>query len=293
MDKAHIVVIIVLYLFLSSFACAKTFGTTAWDPGLDYGIKTRDVNFTTDINLSDMGIDVLEGEWHVENGNLTSKVPGVNWFILTDEIAISKGYPLTKEYVVYGMEKLTRFTLFYGTRLTLLGGEFRHTYWEFDVENDVLNCITDESSFPSSTTVHYSGAHGLGGVTDFTIKTYIEKPWALARTQVYTEIYKNGVMIASTEWKEWMASEILSCTGGVYTEQENLKVNSIEGMKRVDVDNDDAYSSLGLLLKLMLFKPPQYEDNSYVMPLWLNLIMFKVPVFMLGIVIVLIIRGTE
>lgn len=295
-DKPTLVVIIVLYLFLSSFACAKTFDTVAWNPGLDFDIKTHDVNFTIDINLSDMGISVLEGEWHVEDGNLTSKAP-VNWFILTDEIEISKGYPITKEYVVYGMEKLTRFTLFYGSRFTLLGGSFRHSYWEFDIQNNVLNCITDVTSIPTKTTVHYSAAHDLAGVTDFVIKTYIEKPWGLARTHVLTEIHKDGVKIATAEWKEWMASEVLSCTGGVYTEQEDLKVHTIEGMKRVDVDESSAFSSLSLLFKMMLFKPPGYIDENgvfvYIMPLWLNLVMFKVPVFMLGIVILLIIRGTE
>lgn len=289
-DKPTLCVVIVLYLFLSSFACAKTYDVVAWNPGLDYDIKTHDVNFTTDVNLSDMGITVLEGEWHVEDGNLTSKAP-LNWFILTDEIAISKGYPITKEYVVYNMQKLTRFTLFYGSRFTLLGGEFRHVYWEFDIENGVLNCVTEESSFPPDVTVHYSLQHDLAGVTDFIIKTYIEKPWALARTLVMTEIYKDGVMIASVEWKEWMASEILSCTGGVYTEQEDLKVHAIEGMKRVDVDDDSIYSSLSLLLKLMLFKPPQYADGNYVVPLWLNLVLFKVPLFMLGVMILCIVRG--
>ena len=295
MDKIHIVLVIVLYLFLSSFACAKTFDTVAWNPGLDYDIKTHDVDFTTDVNLSDMDIEVLEGEWHVENGNLTSKVPGVNWFILTDEIAISKGYPITKEYTVYNMQKLTRFTLFYGSRYTLLalfGRHRQHTYWEFDVESNVLNCVNERFSWPSKTNVYYSAAHDLSG-SDVVIKTYIEKPWGIARTNVMTELYMDGAKIASAEWNEWMASEVLSCTGGVYTEQADLKVHTIEGMKRVDVDETSSFSSLGLLLKLMLFKPPAYPDGTPIMPLWLNLVFFKVPVFMLGFVILLIIRGTE
>ena len=291
MDKAHIVVVIVLYLFLSSFACAKTFGGATWNPGLDFDIKTHDVNFTSDTNLTDMNIEVLEGEWRVENGNLTSKAP-INWFILNDEISVSKGYPITKEYIVYDMQTLTRFTLFYGNRWTLfVFGGFDHTYWEFDVANGVINCKTENGVFGD--VVRYSAAHNLAGATDFTIKTYIEKPWALARTQVMTEIYKDGVKIASVEWNEFMASEVLSCTGGVYTEQENLKINLIKGMKRVGVDSQSAFSSLSLLFKIMLYKPPTYADGTPIMELWLNLVLFKVPVFMLGLVILLIIRGTE
>lgn len=295
MDKPHIVVILILYLFLSSFACAKTFDTAAWSPGLDHDIKTHDVDFTSDVNLTEMEIEVLEGEWRVENGNLTSKAP-INWFILTDEIAISKGYPITKEYQVYNMYKLTRFTLFYGERFTLLaflGRHFQHTFWEFDVENNVLNCINERTSWPSKTTVYYSAAHDLSG-SDVVIKTYIDKPWGIVRTNVMTELYVNGAKIATAEWNEWMASEVLSCTGGVYTEQVDLKIQTIEGMKKVDQDGDDgALGTLGLLLKLMLFKPPAYEDETPVMPLWLNLVFFKVPLFMLGLVILLIIRGTE
>lgn len=291
MDKAHIVVVIVLYLFLSSFACAKTFGGETWNPGLDFDIKTHDVNFTSDTNLTEMNINVLEGEWRVENGNLTSKAP-VNWFVLNDEISVSKGYPITKEYTVFDMQKLTRFTLFYGDRWTLfIFGGFDHTYWEFDVENDVINCKTENGVYGDE--VRYSAAHDLMGATDFTIKTYIEKPWALAQTQVMTEIYKDGTKIATAEWTEWMASEVLSCTGGVYTEQENLKINLIEGMKRVGVDSESAFSSLALLFKIMLYKPPTYADGTPIMELWLNLVLFKVPVFMLGIVIVLIVRGSE
>lgn len=292
MDKAHIVVMLVLYLFLSSFACAKTFGGETWNPGLDFDIQTHDVDFTTDVNLTDMGIEVLEGEWYISDGNLTSKVPGVNWFILTDEIAISKGYPIEKEYVVYNMQKLTRFTLFYGNRWTLfIFGGFDHSYWEFDVENDVISCKSENGFWGDS--VHYSAAYDLGGVTDFTVKTYIEKPWGFSKTQVMTEIYQDGIKIATAEWEEWMASEVLSSTGGIYTEQENLKVSSIEGMKRVGTDSESAFSSLVLLFKMMLFKPPTYADGNPIMPLWLNLVLFKVPVFMLGIVILLIIRGTE
>ena len=293
MDKAHIVVVIVLYLFLSSFACAKTFGGDTWSPGLDFDIQTHDVNFTTDSNLSEMGIEILEGEWHVENGNLTSKVPGVNWFVVTDELAISKGYPLEKEYVIYGMEKLTRFTLFYGDRIEFLiiTSDFFHTYWEFDVENNVIHCKTDKRYYDD--VVHYSGAYDLSDVTDFTVKTYIEKPWSLARTRVMSEIYKDDVKIATAEWSEWMASEVLSRTGGVYTEQSGLKVHTIEGMKRVGVDSESAFSSLALLFKIMLYKPPTYADGTPIMALWLNLVLFKVPVFMLGLVILLIIRGTE
>ena len=291
-DKPTLVVIIVLYLFLSSFACAKTFDTVAWNPGLDFDIKTHDVNFTTDVNLSEMGIEVLEGEWHVENGNLTSKAP-VNWFILTDDVVISKGYPLTKEYTVYNMQGLTRFTLFYGSRFSLLSSSYQHSYWEFDIENNVLNCITEKTSWPSNLTVHYSAAHDLGGVTDFVVKTYIEKPWGILRTSVLSEVYVDGVKIATAEWKEWMASEVLSCTGGVYTEQEDLKVYTIEGMKRVDVDEGSAFSSLSLLFKMMLFSPPTDSAGAFIMPLWLNLVMFKVPVFMLGIIVLLIIRGTD
>ena len=292
MDKGHIVIIIVLYLFLSSFACAKTFGGETWNPGLDFDIKTHDVNFTSDVNLTEMNIEVLEGEWRIENGNLTSKVPGVNWFVLTDDIAISKGYPIIKEYVVYNMQKLTRFTLFYGNRWTLfIFGGFDHSYWEFDIENNVINCKTENGVFGD--TVRYSAGHDLGGVTDFTIKTYIEKPWSFARTDVMTEIYQDGVKIATAEWTEWMASEVLSSTGGSYTEQEDLKVHTIEGMKRVGIDSDSAFSSLGLLFKIMLFEPPTYADGTPIMELWLNLILFKVPVFMLGLVILLIVRGTE
>lgn len=292
MDKAHIIVVIVLYLFLSSFACAKTFGGATWSPGLDFDIKTHDVNFTSDANLTDMNIEVLEGEWHVESGNLTSKAP-VNWFVLNDEISISKGYPITKEYSVYDMVDLTRFTLFYGNRIEMfiITSDFFHTYWEFDVENNVINCKTDKRYYDD--VVHYSAAHDLGGATDFTIKTYIEKPWALARTQVMTEIYKDDVKIATAEWTEFMASEVLSRTGGVYTEQENLKINSITGMKRVGVDAESAFSSLALLFKIMLYKPPTYADGTPIMALWLNLVLFKVPVFMLGMVILLILRGTE
>lgn len=291
MDKAHIVVVIVLYLFLSSFACAKTFGGETWNPGLDFDVQTHDVNFTSDINISAMGIEVLEGEWRVENGNLTSKAP-VNWFVVTDEIAISKGYPLEKEYVIYGMEKLTRFTLFYGDRWTLfVFGGFDHSYWEFDVENDVISCKTENGVFGDS--VHYSAAYDFVGVTDFTVKTYIEKPWGLAKTDVMTEVYRDGIKIATATWTEWMASEVLSCTGGVYTEQEDLKVYSIEGLKRVGTDSESAFSSLALLLKMMLYKPPTYADGTPIMELWLNLVLFKVPVFMLGFVILLIVRGTE
>ena len=125
------------------------------------------------------------------------------------------------------------------------------------------------------------------------MKTYIEKPWALARTDVMTELYRDGTKIATATWTEWMASEVLSCTGGVYTEQEGLKIYSIEGMKRVGVDSESAFSSLALLFKIMLFKPPTYADGTPIMELWLNLVLFKVPVFMLGLVILLIIRGTE
>lgn len=291
MDKSTLVVIIVLYLFLTSFACAKTFETEAWNPGLDYDIQTHDVDFSVDVNLTEIGITVLEGEWHVENGNLTSKGP-INWFILSDEVSISKGYPLTKEYEVYGLEKLTRFTLFYGSRLTLLGGEYQHTYWEFDIENSVLNCVNDRTSIPKKFSVYYSRGYDFSGAVDCMIKTYIEKPWGLARTHVLSEVYIDGVKIATAEWKEWMSSELLSCTGGVYTEQADLKVHAIEGMKRVDVD-EGGFSSLSLMFRLMLYKPPEYADGTYVVPLWLNLVLFKVPLFMLGFVVLLVIRGTE
>lgn len=295
MDKPYIVVILVLYLFLSSFACAKTFDTAAWNPGLDYDIQTHDVDFSSDTNLSEMSIEVIEGEWRVESGNLTSLTP-VSWFVLTDEIEISKGYPITKEYTVYGMNDLTRFTVFYGDRLTLLFffGGFQHSYWEFDIENNVLSCVTERTvAFGNvEKTVHYNAVHDLSG-SDVVVKSYIDKPWGLAKTDVLSEIYVGGVKIASAEWEEWMASEIMSATGGIYTEVVGLKVHSVVGMKKVDQDDSGALGSLGLVMKLMLFKPPAYEDKTPIMPLWLNLVFFKVPLFMLGFVILLIIRGTE
>jgi len=292
LDKPMLVIMIVLYLFLASLACAHTFGTSAWNPGLDYDIQTHDVNFTTDVNLTDMGITVLEGEWHVVDGNLTSMVPGTNWFIVTDEIALSKGYPITKEYEIYGMSNLTRFTIFYGSRVTVLGPEMRHSYWEFDVSNNTLNCVSEKISLLlPGRTVHYSASYNFGSATDCTVKTYINKPRGLARTHVLTEVYIDNVKIASAEWYEWMASEILSCTGGVYTVQEGLKVHSIEGMKRVDVASDSAYSSISILLKLLLFTPPQDASGNYVVPLWLNIVLFKLPLFAIGVLILCIVRG--
>jgi len=292
MSKEMVVAGIVAYLFMASFLFAITFGSAAWNPGIDFDIETHDVNFSENFNLTALGIEVLEGEWSIQDGNLTSNAP-INWFILTDELELSKGYPLTKEYEVYNMQKLTRFTVFYGVRAYLINWlDFRHSYWEFDIENNVLNCVSYKKSLlGSEEEVYYSGAYDFSGVENCIVKTYIDKPWGLARTHVLTEIYIDGSKIARAEWDEWMAAETLSATGGIYTEQPNLKVKQIVGLKRVGDEDPNTLGTMSILLRVMLFKPPAGEDGAPIMPLWLNFLGFKIPLLALGVVILCIARG--
>jgi len=292
MSKEMIVTGIVAYLFIASFLFAITFGSTAWNPGINFDIETHNVNFSENFNLTALDIQVLKGEWNIKDGNLTSNAP-INWFILTDELELSKGYPLTKEYKVYNMQKLTRFTIFYGFRLYLVKWrDFRHSYWEFDIENNVLNCISYKKSIlGSEEKVYYSGAYDFSDVENCIVKTYIDKPWGLAKTHVLTEIYIDGSKIAIAEWDEWMAAETLSATGGVYTEQTDLKIGQIKGLKRVNDEDPGALGTMSILLRVMLFKPPVGEDDVPIMPLWLNFLGFKLPLLALGVVILCIIRG--
>lgn len=278
--------IIILYLFMASYISAETFSTVAWNPGIDFDIITHDVNFSEEFNLTATDIEILKGEWVIENGNLTSKAP-INWFIIKDEIAISKGYPITKEYKVYGMTDKTRFTIFYGARAYLVNWlDVRHTFWEFDISNGTLNCKgTKNSLLGEKEDIYYSSIYDFSDVSDCTLKTFIDKPWGIAKTHVISYVYIDGVKVATAEWEEWMALESLSATGGVYTEQAGLKINQIEGFKRVEESDPGALGTMSILLRVMLFKPPSDAEGIPIMPLWLNFIGFKIPLVMLGVII--------
>jgi len=282
-SKPQLIMLILAYLFVVSSLFAFTYETTAWTPDSDAEVLVYDVNFSDEVNLSELNIDVISGRWEIENGNLTAKSAN-NMFIIPGEYDFwDRDHGSVVTYKLYDINSMTRLMCYYDEGLVW----DRESYVELDIFEGVVNIVYTADSgvdILDVYDVHWSGAYEFDLTDSYEIEIGIVQ---MGLNDPLVNVTINDELVCAVLVPAARGFSVERHQSGVYAQNSGLKVNFVSEFEVVkEEDSEGLLSSLGLILTILLFIPPEV-----IMPFWLNFLAFKIPLAGVGVIGYEMVRG--
>jgi len=283
--KILLVIALFVYLILVSLVCAYTYpesDVTIFGESVFYEPESiENVSMSTALNLSDLQLIITKGRWVLDTGCLKSDDKKENEFFI--ELYYGGG---DTSYNCTGVDE--NFILyFYRSVDSFVGREDRYGYY-FDLKNDVLAFVSAGRYFYifETRTVLESVPFTLGDThPNITISLSLIPGGTPEEGGVYSSVAVDGNVLLSENYPE-KYNDAGFCAG-VFVEKKGFRVSidrEVTGSDRVE--SELGFNIIPIMVKLIFYHAPELA-----LPLWLNLIMFKMPVLAAVLVVITIIRG--
>ena len=281
-SKPQLIMALLAYLFIVSALFSFTYETKAWSPDADVEVATYEVNFSSDVNLTDLNIEVISGRWEIENGNLTAKSAN-NMFVIPGEYDFwdpDEGSVVS--YKLYGLNSMTRLICYYDEGLVW----DRVSYVELDIFEDVINVVYTADSGVDTLdvyAVYWSGPYVFDS-SSYEISIEIIQA---GLNDPHVNVTVNDELVCGVLVPAACGFSSQRLHSGVYAQNSGLKVNYVSEFEMIkEEESEGLLGTLGLIMTILLFIPP-----DIIMPFWLNFLAFKVPLVGVGIIGYEMVRG--